>query len=272
MEEILRNGIQRSPSARQPAPIPQEQLLPRRNTPSILEQMTLAPTLNMSAQRVTINSPIVTTTPAALVCYVCRLQGHTASRCFFAAIDQVMLRPVFCGPAEQARRRLWLQSGNHGPYPFSTSPPFARLPEPSAETESQTPISFAGFSEVPTWALAPEYVDSDETLDGEGQEAVVKDEERSASVTEVGQAPVLRQEVERRSPSEVRQVNRLAPTWQQQEERGKELQRQGQALLVEARNLKKKADLEKEVQKDEKAAEEARERAEKSRKRLREMK
>ena len=41
--------------------------------------------------------------------------------------------------------------------------------------------------------------------------------------------------------------------------------------MVQAKGIKKRTDLEKEVQKDEKVAEEARERAEKSRKRLRDL-
>ena len=75
MEEILRNGVPRSPSARLPAPRPAEELFaPRRNTASILEQISFAPNMNLSAQRVMINTPIVTTAPAVLVCYVCRLE------------------------------------------------------------------------------------------------------------------------------------------------------------------------------------------------------
>ena len=233
MEEIFR-----SPSARLPAPMPEQ--APRRNTPSILEAISFAPpfapNMNLSAQRVTITSPIVTTEPAAKVCYVCRMQGHTASCCNFAAINQVTLRPMFCGPEEQARRQRWFTSGTHGPYPFSTSPPFARL----------------RFSEVPASAHT---ADNDEEIN---------EEERSASVTEVRQ-----EEVEQRRPSEVRHQQQA--TWQQLENTAKEMQREAQALLVEAKNRKKREDLIKDIQKDEKAASEARDRAEKSKKRLRDM-
>ena len=247
MEEIFR-----SPSARLPAPMPEQ--APRRNTPSILEAISFAPpfapNMNLSAQRVTITSPIVTTEPAAKVCYVCRMQGHTASCCNFAAINQVTLRPMFCGPEEQARRQRWFTSGTHGPYPFSTSPPFARL----------------RFSEVPASALT---ADNDEELN---------EEERSASVTEVRHeeveqrrsvTEVRQEEVEQRRPSEARHQQQA--TWQQLENTAKEMQREAQALLVEAKNKKKREDLMKDIQKDEKAASEARDRAEKSKKRLRDM-
>ena len=49
------------------------------------------------------------------------------------------------------------------------------------------------------------------------------------------------------------------------------MQRQAQALLNKARNQKKRAELLKEIQKEEKAALEARDRAEKSKKRLRDI-
>ena len=255
MEET-RIGIPRSPSARQPAQTPpqhQEILAPRRNTASILEQMTLAPNLNMSAQRVTINSPIVTTAPAASVCYVCRGQGHTASCCFFAAIHQVKLRPVWCGATEQARREAWIKSGTQGPYPFQMSPPFAPLHTPSAETPTQTNISFAGHNHYPE-----PVPDDDETVDEQDvpqQEEIVED---------------LRYQAEQRTPLEV--PHQQPQTWQEIEERGKDLQRQGHALVAQAKGMKKRADLEKEVEKEERLAEEALERAEKSRKRLRELK
>ena len=133
------------------APRPEEEELfaPRRNTTSILEKISLAPHLNLSAQKVTINSPIVTTAPAVSVCYVCRGQGHTSSCCYYATIHQVKLRPVWCGATEQARREMWIKSGTLGPYPFQTSPPFARLPNPSATNEVQTYITFQRFSHEP---------------------------------------------------------------------------------------------------------------------------
>ena len=245
MEET-RIGIPRSPSARQPAPThhQEEFLAPRRNTASILEQLTLAPHLNLSAQRVTINSPIVTTAPAASVCYVCRGQGHTASCCFFAAIHQVKLRPVWCGETEQARREAWMKSGTLGPYPYQLSPPFAAMRTPSAEQPTQTNISFAGHCPYPN--------DDDETVD---EQVSQRREEEQEEVVEDLRFQAL-------SP----------PTWQEIEEKGKELQRQGHALMAQAKGMKKRADLEKEVQKEEKLAEEALERAEKSRKRLRELK
>ena len=223
-----------------------------------MEQMTLAPNLNLSAQRVIINSPMVTTAPAASVCYVCRGEGHTASCCFFAAIHQVKLRPVWCGAIEQARREAWIQSGTLGPYPFQMSPPFAAMRTPSAEKPTQTNISFAGYCDYPE-----PVPDDDETVDE--QEVSQRREEEQEEVVED-----LRFQAERRSPLEVR--HQQPPTWQEIEERGKALQRQGQALMVQAKGIKKRADLEKEVQKDEKVAEEARERAEKNRKRLREWK
>ena len=264
MEEITRNGIPRSPSARQPAPRPEEEELfaPRRNTSSILEQISLTPHLNLSAQKVTINSPMVTTAPAVSVCYVCRGQGHTASCCFFAAIHPVKLRPVWCGAAEQARRQMWLNSGDRGPYMFATSPPFALLPNPSAENITQTNISFSGQTHYPE-----PIPDDDETLDQE--------EEVSHRVQEVAEAESpQRQQPPATTPRRLRSpsvaVNQT-PSWQQLEETAKEMQRQAQALLNKARNQKKRAELLKEIQKEEKAALDARDRAEKSKKRLRDI-
>ena len=112
------------------------------------------------------------------------------------------------------------------------------------------PLPLPGTSHVP---------DDDETLD----EQEVPQEEQEV-------VEDLRYQAERRSPLEVH--HQQPPTWQEIEQRGKDLQRQGQVLMAQAKAIKRRADLEKEIQKDEKVAEEALERAEKSRKRLRELK
>ena len=247
----------------------------RVGTPTLLNEMREQP-VTMTANRVTINSPIVTTEPRPPKCYICRQDGHTASCCYYSTVDQMRLRPVWCGAQEQARRSEWISSFQRGPYPFNTSAPFLPLRGIGRETQYDA-------ADYTTQQMSQETNDGWEQQQSkeallleEGQRLVERREPptttkqpRSRSATS-GDADEVVEDLRRRRPSEVRPQQ--VQSWQQQEERGKELQRQGQALLVEARNLKKKADLEKEVQKDEKAAEEARERAEKSRKRLREMK
>ena len=125
--------------------------------------------LNMTANRVIINSAIVTTERAVTECYVCRGQGHTASCCHFATIHQSKLRPVWCGAAEQARRERWVSGGTSGQYPFQTSAPYAAVPNQSIEAEAQTMITFQGYNDVPETMI-----DDDETLDEEPNAPVLE--------------------------------------------------------------------------------------------------
>ena len=117
-----------TPSAREPAPsVPapradvDEFFARRRNTDSVLEQISLESHVSMNAHRVTINAPIVTTQPAERQCYVCKMVGHTATNCCFAYICPRKLKPTHCGAQEHARRAMWLSGGERGLYPFGTS-------------------------------------------------------------------------------------------------------------------------------------------------------